>query len=59
MNLDNYLGSTKVRKPVKSMALIRRCLYCGLDMENDGSFLYRQSFCSLACKDKYLAEGGI
>lgn len=36
---------------------VKRCLFCGKDLENDGTYLYLQSFCSAHCKQKYIDEG--
>ncbi|MCD6434076.1 MAG: hypothetical protein J7L14_00510 [Candidatus Diapherotrites archaeon] len=32
----------------------RYCLYCGKKLEDNGSYLYYQSFCSEECKRKYV-----
>lgn len=32
----------------------RKCMQCGKVLENDGSHLYFQHFCSQLCKEKYM-----
>ena len=34
----------------------RRCLECGKTLENEGSHLYYQRFCSDTCKERYISS---
>lgn len=55
MDLSYYLrksgGGSKI--PKKS-EVVKRCMQCGRDMDNDGNYLYYQSFCSEKCKRDYV-----
>jgi len=53
MDFSHYLK--KQSKLGKSgYGVERKCLECGKEVENTGSHLYYQKFCSQSCKDKYI-----
>lgn len=53
MDLEKYIKKGKGVLPTR----IRKCLSCGRKLENNGTYLYRISFCSEECKDTYMNRG--
>lgn len=55
MDLSYYTrksgGGSKVQRKGDR---IKHCMQCGREMENDGNYLYFQSFCSEKCKRDYV-----
>jgi|GEM_PF-1714067 len=58
MDLSYYIRKSGgyARNPKKGDA-VKHCMECGREMDNDGSYLFFQSFCSEKCKRDYV-EGG-
>ena len=56
MDFDDYLkkNNSSRFKPGQNYGLKKTCLNCGAELENDGSYLSRNRFCSEKCKEEYV-----
>jgi len=57
MDLSHYIRKSQTQSGRHSMTKIeKRCLECGKFLDNEGTYLYRQSFCSEKCKMDYIGK---
>jgi len=56
MDISHHLrkNRTMSSKQTYWKAPEKKCLQCGIALQNDGSILYLQSFCSHLCKQRYM-----
>jgi len=53
MNLGKYIKQSNSRH-ANQYSIERKCLQCGSLLENEGTPLYYQKFCSKTCKERYV-----
>lgn len=56
MRISSLVKKDSSHDQAPSYSIEKKCLYCGRKLENTGSYLYYQSFCSENCKEKYIIE---
>ena len=54
MDLSDYTKRSQKAAYSAPGARQKKCMQCGKVLENDGSHLYFQHFCSQLCKEKYM-----
>ncbi|MDO8537533.1 MAG: hypothetical protein Q7S21_01480 [archaeon] len=57
MDLSPYIKKSLTHASRNSGSRIeKRCLNCGKYLDNEGDYLFRQSFCSAECKAQYIGK---
>ncbi|MDD5163777.1 MAG: hypothetical protein PHD95_06260 [Candidatus ainarchaeum sp.] len=56
MDIDRYIKKSNSNKRSLLGQKQKFCLKCGKQLENEGTHLWFQNFCSEKCKEEYIEE---